>query len=379
MRGFSFIPRCVLSLLCLLLIDCAEDIPEPVSEQIVEENLRLNQEISSLNQSILSLQQEISNLKEIESEKKSVEEKISSLEQELLSLEQEKLSLEQELQKYQDSPQIDLPERIIGKDGAPMVLIPAGEFSMGDHHDVGQGDEKPVHTVYLDAYYIDVHEVTNTQYAGFLNKYGRNTDNAGHSLLGIESEWCLIEKLERPTAGLTYSPKAGYGNHPVVIVNWYGAAAYTKFYGKRLPTEAEREKAARGGLVGKKYPWGLNDITHDDANYDGTGGRDIWDRKGSTIGTAPVGSFPPNSYGLYDMGGNVWEWCADWYDDGYYVRSPRENPTGPSSGTYRVHRGGAWHYYRSLPPDLRVASRDFDGPTRSYYYAGFRCVQDVTP
>jgi formylglycine-generating enzyme required for sulfatase activity len=243
---------------------------------------------------------------------------------------------------------------------AEMMLIPAGEFSMGDHHDVEDTDEKPVHTVYLDAYYMDIYEVTNDQYARFLNDYGKNTDDAGNELLDIGDEDCLIEK-----DGSTYRPKAGYEDHPVIEVSWYGAAAYAEFYGKRLPTEAEWEKAARGRLMGKRYPWG-EDITHDDANYSGTGGEDKWN------GTSPVGSFPPNGYGLYDVAGNVWEWCADWYDSGYYAALPRENPTGPISGSYRVLRGGSWD---SSADPLRCANRSGFAPTNTNNNVGFRCAR----
>jgi formylglycine-generating enzyme required for sulfatase activity len=254
-----------------------------------------------------------------------------------------------------------------------MVLIPAGEFSMGDHFNEGEIDEKPVHTVYLDAYYIDVYEVTNAQYAQFLNRYGKNTDAAGHELLDIDSSYCLIEKV-----GNTYKPKSGYENHPVIAVTWYGAAAYAQFYGKRLPTEAEWEKAARGGLVGKRYPWGDN-ITHDDANYPGTGGKDKWDV------TSPVGSFAPNGYGLYDMAGNVWEWCADEYASDYYSKSPKNNPKGPGVAVTfknndftnvnirRVLRGGCWFYNAN---GLRCADRNDGEPTYAYVIVGFRCSQD---
>jgi len=255
-------------------------------------------------------------------------------------------------------------EEIVGKDGMPMVLIPAGEFEMGDHFNEGDSNELPVHTVYVDSFYIDKYEVTNEMYARFLNEIGRNEDEEGHQLLDINDSDCLIEFV-----GGQYRPKAGYEKHPVIEVSWYGAMAYAKWAGKRLPTEAEWEKAARGGLVGKRYPWG-DDITHDMANYDGTGGRDRWDK------TAPVGSFPPNGYGLYDMAGNVWEWCLDWYDGEYYSKSPRENPKGPELGESRVVRGGSWDY---SPNYLRVADRYYYGPQGTSNSVGFRCALSVTP
>jgi len=254
-----------------------------------------------------------------------------------------------------------------------MVKIPAGEFLMGSNevaHFRGD-DEKPVHTVYLDEFYMDKCEVTNEQYARFLNAIGQNEDVAGHELLELDSVYCLIEKV-----GYTYRPKLGFENHPVIEVSWYGAAAYAQWAGKRLPTEAQWEKAARGGLVGKKYPWG-DTLTHDDANYQRTGGRDKWD------GTAPVRRFPPNGYSLYDMAGNVREWCADEYDSGYYSKSPKNNPTGPgtfvlfvdndftSVKTGRVCRGGSWAI---IPYNLRCAYRYWGFPTGSNFGLGFRCV-----
>jgi formylglycine-generating enzyme required for sulfatase activity len=255
-------------------------------------------------------------------------------------------------------------KQIIGKDGAPMALIPAGEFQMGGHSSESGYNERPVHTVYLDAFYMDKYEVTNELYARFLNEIGRNEDEGGDLLLDINDPDCLIEFVDDQ-----YRPKAGYENHPVVEVSWWGAKAYAKWAGKRLPTEAEWEKAARGGLIGRKYPWGY-DINHDMANYRGTDGRDRWG------GTSPVGSFPPNGYGLYDMAGNVWEWCADWYDGSYYSRSPRRNPKGPDSGPGRVVRGGSWW---DFPLNLRCADRDYHVPQNTIDNLGFRCAQDVTP
>jgi formylglycine-generating enzyme required for sulfatase activity len=266
---------------------------------------------------------------------------------------------ERELPEGVETP----PREIVGRDGAPMVLIPAGEFQMGDPFNEGDSDERPVHTVYLDAFYIDKYPVTNELYARFLNDIGRNEDEEGHELLDIDSSGCLIEYVDG-----RYRPKEGYERHPVVMVSWYGAVAYARWAGKRLPTEAEWEKAARGGLVGKRYPWG-DEISHDMANYKGVGGRDRWER------TSPVGSFPPNGYGLYDMAGNVWEWCADPYDKSYYSRSPQRNPKG-GSGEYCVVRGGSWY---SNPNGLRAAYRVYYDPRSTKGNLGFRCAQDVTP
>jgi formylglycine-generating enzyme required for sulfatase activity len=241
-------------------------------------------------------------------------------------------------------PQISTPlKEITGKDGAPMVLIPEGEFEMGS--DDGRDDEKPI-TVYLDAFYMDKYEVTNALYKKFMDATGYKAPRYWDD-----------KKFNAP-------------NHPVVGVNWNDAVAYTKWAEKRLPTEAEWEKAARGGLVGKKYPWG-DELSHDYANYSGTGGKDKWEY------TSPVGSFDPNGYGLYDMAGNVWEWCDSWYDNKYYDNSPKSNPAGPSSGKYRVLRGGSW--YGSVDP-LRAADRNADGPPDTSDDVGFRCAGlPVTP
>lgn len=257
----------------------------------------------------------------------------------------------------------------IGKDGAPMVLIPAGEFQMGtDSAEIPQlvqwakkwdpdvrttifRDETPRHTVYLAAFYIDKYEVTVGQYKKFIKATGYHAPG-----------WSSVSK---------HSPT---DKHPIMGVSWEHAQTYCKWAGKRLPTEAEWEKAARGGLVGRKYPWG-DEISHDYANYYGTGGRDRWGE-----GNAPVGSFPPNGYGLYDMAGNVWEWCADYHDKSYYSKSPRENPKGPESGWARILRGGSWGRYPNPSPDLlRVANRWSFNPETMSPSIGFRCIQDVIP
>ena len=243
------------------------------------------------------------------------------------------------------------------KDGSEMVLIPSGSFEMGDHFNEGVGktalgdelkfDELPVHEVTLDEFYIDIYEVTVGQFKQFVNQSGYN----------YSGKW---DKVEKSLPGDEY---------PMSSVNWNDAVAYATWAGKRLPTEAEWEYAARGGLVGKRYPWG-DEISHDNANYSGTGGKDKWS------GYAPVGSFEANGYGLYDMAGNLREWCADWYDSDYYSKSPAKNPLGPDSQTragYRVMRGG---FYGEFAAYQRVAFRtapEPDGDGRSHY-VGFRCV-----
>jgi formylglycine-generating enzyme len=211
-------------------------------------------------------------------------------------------------------------------------LIPAGEFQMGSND--GNDDEKPVHTVYLDAFYMDIYEVTNAQYKKFMDATGYKAPKYWNEV------------------------RYNASNNPVVGVYWDDVVAYAKWAGKRLPTEAEWEKAARGGLVL------VNTITHDTANYGGTGGKDKWDL------TSPVGSFAQNGYGLYDMMGNVWELCADWYDENYYASSPKSNPKGPASGSYHVLRGGGY-YERSL----RIGIRDSIHPILEGSAVGFRCVQ----
>jgi len=227
------------------------------------------------------------------------------------------------------------------KDGMSMLYIPDGEFIMGS--DDGDGDEQPVHSVYLDAFWIDKTEITNAMYAQCVS--------AG--------------ACDPPEYDGNYS-NSQYNDHPVVWVSWDDAVAYCKWSGVRLPTEAEWEKAARGGLEGMMYPWGdespsCQQNAENGAQYSTCGGQ-----------TMPVGSFSQNGYGLYDMAGNVWEWVTDWYDSGYYTNSSSSNPTGPVSGEFRVLRGGAWGHFDI---NIRSANRDGDSSTSTSSYVGFRCVR----
>jgi formylglycine-generating enzyme required for sulfatase activity len=243
-------------------------------------------------------------------------------------------------------------------DGMVMVYVPAGEFQMGNAE--GYGDERPVHTVYLDGFWIDQTEVTNEQFAAFLNEEG-NQEEGGVTWLNIDDEDCLIEQT-----GGEYGPKSGYAEHPVVQVGWYGAAAYCEWARARLPTEAEWEYAARGP-ESRMFPWGDEfDCALCNSWREGCDGY---------VRTAPVGSFPDGASwcGALDMVGNVWECVADWYDSDYYADSPSENPTGPSSGMFRVLRGGSWY----LPEHAAVsrAYRGNDLPVSTYDYLGFRCAR----
>ena len=232
-----------------------------------------------------------------------------------------------------------------------MALIPAGSFEMGDYLDNIE-DALPAHTVELGSFYMDAYPVTVGQYKRFVEESGYNytrkiVDEEGYNY--SRHNWDNVAR---------YSPS---DDHPMVYVNWSDAAAYAAWAGKRLPSEAEWEYAARGGLIGQRYPWG-NEIESENAKYAGMDGSSL------------VGCYNPNDYGLYDMAGNVWEWCADWYDKDYYAHAPVKNPTGPADGLYRVARGGSWRHDAKT---LRVAARNHDSPTANSYCVGFRCVRDL--
>ncbi|HSL04975.1 MAG TPA: SUMF1/EgtB/PvdO family nonheme iron enzyme [Nitrospiraceae bacterium] len=235
---------------------------------------------------------------------------------------------------------------VTGKDGAPMVLIPAGEFWMGSPDGEGDKDEHPQHQVYLEAYYIDRFEVTVSRYSKFMQSTGRQAP-----------EYWAQAKIGK------------YGNRPVVGVDWHDAEAYCRWATKRLPTEAEWEKAARG-TDGRTYPWG-NDASKSWLAKFGKGFTPhIYDE-----GLVPVESYEAGNspYELHHMSGNVWEWTADWYDNQYYKNSSRKNPKGPSNGTSKVARGGSWH---TESVGVRSANRLNLPETHSDGDIGFRCAQD---
>jgi len=280
------------------------------------------------------------------------------------------------------------------------VYIPAGSFEMGDHHD-GTSDALPVHAVTLDSFYMSKYEITNQQYCDYLNSvypaqikvvdgvvYAADDSSTNFPYCDTRSE-DLDSQIDFSDPNFSVNIKGGItdmSNHPMVLVSWYGAAAYCNWKsqqeglescynlstwqcdfskdGFRLATEAEWEYAARGGEHSPyyRYPWG-DSIDGSMANYwlsvdPYETGSQPWTSPVGYYdgGQAPAGADMANGYGLYDTAGDVWEWCNDWYDPGYYSSSPTNNPTGPTSGDYRVLRGGGW---KNSDVTCRVAYRNY--------------------
>lgn len=237
---------------------------------------------------------------------------------------------------------------------SPRVLIPAGEFLMGSES--GREDEKPVHKVYLDAFYIDNFQVTNAQYA-----------------VCITAGACTPLHNTTSQTRIKYFGEPEFANYPVIYVLWQQAREYCQWLGGDLPTEAQWEKAARGGLEGKLFFWG-DTFEGTEANICDISCTQVGKDRNYNDGfpdTAPVGSFEPNGYGLYDMAGNTWDWVLDWYSESYYEISPYENPTGPETGVDNVARGGSWWFSVSAQ---KVARREIGKFNTNYSDAGFRCV-----
>ena len=255
------------------------------------------------------------------------------------------------------TPQLEKVQ--IGRDGKRMILIPAGWFLMGtsdaDAVEMQKAfgwqlkwfaDEMPQHRVDLAAYYIDETPVTNAEYKRFL---------VANPEQPAPPDWDPDDR--------TFPREKD--NHPVVFVSWDDANAYARWARKRLPTEAEWEKAARG-TDGRRFPWG-QEFDQGRCNTSLSGLR-------ATTAVRQYVQISDSPYGVIDMAGNVWEWCADWYDAEYYKRPFTYNPPGPESGDWRVLRGGAW----DIPPDYaRCASRDYIVPDNGYALVGFRCVQSI--
>lgn len=274
--------------------------------------------------------------------------------------------------------------------------VPAGRFVMGDSSgDRNRGDgEEPLHEVTVDAFEIDATTVTNETFARFVDDTGYVTEAEAFGfsavfhlavaaprsdIMGQASGtpwWFGVRGADWRHPGGRDSSLAGIADHPVTHVSWNDAAAYCEWADRRLPTEAEWEYAARGGMTRAKYPWG-------DEEADADGWRtNIWQGTFPTrntledghLTTAPARSFTPNGYGVWQSVGNVWEWCADWFSPGYYRVSPPANPTGPEDGTGRVMRGGSYLCHISYCNRYRNSARTSNTPDSSTGNIGFRTV-----
>ncbi|MFB7088221.1 formylglycine-generating enzyme family protein [Streptomyces sp. NPDC056296] len=279
------------------------------------------------------------------------------------------------------------------------VRLPGGEFTMGDAFGEGYpaDGETPVHPARLAPFHIDETAVTNARFASFVKATGHVTDAERfgssavfHLVVAAPSAdvlggaagapwWINVRGAHWRRPEGARSDITDRQHHPVVHVSWNDATAYARWAGKRLPTEAEWEYAARGGLSGRRYAWG-DDLT--------PGGRwrcNIWQGRFPHVNTAedghlttaPVKSYRPNGFGLWNTAGNVWEWCSDWFSPTYYSQAPRTDPRGPETGTARVLRGGSYLCHDSYCNRYRVAARSSNTPDSSSGNLGFRCANDT--
>ncbi len=279
-----------------------------------------------------------------------------------------------------------------------MIGLPGGSFLMGTDDQTGYAEdgEGPVREVRLSSFYLDSGAVSNADFQAFIHDTGYQTDaeQAGwsfvfHLLLPPKQRkrvtqwveatpwWCVVKEACWKWPEGRGSHIGDRLDHPVVHVSWHDATAYAKWAGKRLPTEAEWEYAARGGLEQCTYPWG-NDLLPDDTHR-----CNIWQgdfpktntKADGYVGTAPVRTYPPNGYGLFEMTGNVWEWCADWFGTDH-DQSPATNPAGSRSSDTRVIKGGSYLCHDSYCNRYRVAARSANTPDSTTGNLGFRCAMD---
>ncbi|MFD5275094.1 formylglycine-generating enzyme family protein [Glutamicibacter sp. NPDC058337] len=294
------------------------------------------------------------------------------------------------------SPTRSYDQQAVGK----FVEIPAGRFAMGDHHNEGYSHdgETPVHEVVLDGFHMQTTTVTNTLFENFVQATGYRTtaERFGISAVfyaafqGQRNDiynrvpgapwWLAVKGADWMHPSGPESDLSKLGDHPVVHVSWDDASAYCQWAGTRLPTEAEWEYAARGGLQGKRLVWG------DELTPEHMWNCNIWQGRfphensadDGYLTTAPVQSYRPNEYGLWQMAGNVWEWCHDRFEADYYSRSPLTNPQGPSTGTRRVLRGGSYLCHDSYCNRYRVAARSSNTPESTSGNIGFRVVSGAS-
>jgi formylglycine-generating enzyme len=292
-------------------------------------------------------------------------------------------------------------ERVKQGSTSGMIKLDGGAFLMGTNDDDGfpADGEGPVREIVVDPLYVDAAPVTNAQFAEFIGSSGYRTeaDRFGWSFVfqgHIPEErraalvndtvlgapwWCKVlgatwEHPEGPDSNI-----ATRDEYPVTHVSWNDAIEFSRWAGKRLPTEAEWEFAARGGLEQKRFPWG------DELTPEGRHVCNVWQGNFPALdlaedgyaGTSPVKAFPPNAFGLYSLSGNTWEWCADWFHPSYHLVGTRRNPTGPVEGGARVMKGGSYLCHESYCNRYRVAARTKNTPDSSTTNLGFRCVRDV--
>jgi formylglycine-generating enzyme required for sulfatase activity len=286
------------------------------------------------------------------------------------------------------------------------VAVPAGDFTMGDQSgDENRGDgETPVHRVRVAGFTIDATTVTVDDFARFVDATGHRTEAevfgfsaVFHLAVAADDDdvigrvagvpwWVGVRGADWRHPGGRRSDVAGREDHPVVHVSWTDAQAYCAWAGRSLPTEAQWERAARGDLAGARYPWG-DELLDGDAADRAAWRTNIWqgrfpwenDEVDGYGTTAPVRTFAPNGYGLWQTVGNVWEWCADWWDPTYYRWSPRVDPRGPDAGEARVLRGGSYLCHDSYCNRYRVAARSSNTPDSSTGNIGFRTVSATGP
>jgi len=254
-----------------------------------------------------------------------------------------------------DQPSQPQHAQPVGKDGAPMVVVPSGEFPMGvpEGDRDGGRDEYPRHQVFVDTFYMDTFEVTNGRYLEFVKATGhRVPQNPTNPTRNLWQGDAITDSL---------------ADRPVINVDWYDAEAYCKWAGKRLPTEAEWEKAAKG-TSDRRFPWGNVEPTDKHLNFNQ---RWIGEKTLMPVGSYEAGKSP---FGVYDIVGNVWEWVNDWYDPRYYEKSPEKNPQGPDTGTMKIIRGAGW---QNETPAVRIFTRVNSAPTVRNESTGFRCAADV--